>query len=78
MRRTLNVSFRPVPRLPMMTPGKDLDAFLVAFDDFRVHFHRVAHGELRVVFAKLFRFNFFQQCLVHKSYFCPVATMVRR
>ena len=46
--------------------GENLDAFLVAFHDFGVDAHGVAHVELRVVFAKLFRFNFFLQCLVHK------------
>jgi len=39
---------------------ENLDAFLVAFDDLGVHFHRVADGEFCVVFTKLFRFNFFQ------------------
>ena len=60
MRRTVNVSFRPRPRLPMTTPGENLDALLVAFDDLGVHAHAVADVELRVVLAKLFRFNFFQ------------------
>ena len=37
---------------------ENLDAFLVAFDNFGVHAHGVADVKFRGVFAKLFRFNF--------------------
>ena len=43
----------------MTTPGENLDAFLVAFDDLGVHAHAVADREFRVVLAILLRFNFF-------------------
>ena len=49
--------------------GENLNAFLVAFHDFGVDAHRVADVEFRFVFAKLFRFEFFLQCLVHKNQF---------
>jgi hypothetical protein len=45
---------------------ENLDAFLVAFDDFGVDFDGITDVELGVIFAKLFRFNFLLQYLVHK------------
>lgn len=39
-------------------PGKDLDAFFVAFDDLGMHAHRIANREFGRLFAKLFRFDF--------------------
>ena len=41
-------------------PGKNLNAFLVAFDDFGMHAHGIADGEIRRVFAKLFGFDFIE------------------
>ena len=46
------------PRLDYDDARENLDAFLVAFDDLGVDFHRVADVEFCVVFTKLFRFNF--------------------
>ena len=40
---------------------EDLDAFLVAFDDLRMHAHAVAHLEIQRFLAVLFLFNFVQQ-----------------
>ena len=37
---------------------KNLDTFLVAFDDLGMHFHGIADTELGVIFPKLFRLNF--------------------
>jgi len=37
---------------------KNLDAFLVAFDNFCVHAHGIADRKISRVFAKLFRLNF--------------------
>jgi len=39
-------------------PGKNLDTFLVAFDNFCVHAHGIADRKISRVFAKLFRLNF--------------------
>src|SRR6266516_4256005 len=46
--------------------GENLDALLVAFHHFGVHPHGIAHREIHGVFAKLFRFDFVEYCLVHK------------
>jgi len=49
---------QPAPPPANDDPGKDLDALFVAFDNFGVYSHGVAHGKVRSLFAKLFRFNF--------------------
>ena len=49
MRRTVKVSLMPAALAHDHGAGEDLDAFLVAFDDARVHVDGVADVELRGV-----------------------------
>src|SRR6185295_13617401 len=58
--------------------GKDLDAFLVAFDDLRVHAHRVTHGKRDVILPELFALDLVKQCLVHKLTFSFLIGPARR
>src|SRR6185437_2247218 len=51
---------QPAPALADHHARENLDAFLVAFHDLRVHANTIAHVEFRLVFAKLFRLNFFK------------------
>ena len=60
MRRTVNVSFKPCPRRPMTTPGENLDALFVAFDDFGVHTHGIADPEIRRVLCETVPTQFYQ------------------
>ena len=49
-------------------PRKNLDSLLIAFHDFGVDAHSITYAKIGSLLAEVFRFNFIEQCLIHKKF----------